>query len=160
LRNPEKEIEMMPILEREAPAKLYPASHLLALVPHQQASARGNKILVVDDDPDLRLGLHIRLRANYYDICFAGDARSALSTALNEMPDLIILDIGLPDADGYAVMRELNTFSELANVPVIIVTARNRFVHEARCRDAGARRFFEKPVDDLRLLAAIRQLVG
>jgi DNA-binding response OmpR family regulator len=119
-----------------------------------------NKILVIDDDQILCLGFAVRLKANYYDPCFAHDAESALSTALTEMPDLIILDIGLPGRDGYFVMQSLNTFPELADVPVIVLTGRDGCTHERRCRDAGAQRFFQKPVDNLRLLTAIRQLVG
>ena len=110
-----------------------------------------NKILVIDDDQILCLGFAVRLKANYYDPCFAHDAESALNTALTEMPNLIILDIGLPG---------LNAFPELAHVPVIVLTGRDGSTHEGRCRDAGAKRFFQKPVDNLRLLTAIRQLVG
>jgi DNA-binding response OmpR family regulator len=119
-----------------------------------------NKILVIDDDQILCLGFAVRLKANYYDPCFAHDAESALSTALTEMPDLIILDIGLPGRDGYFVMQSLNAFPELAEVPVIVLTGRDGCAHESRCRDAGAKRFFQKPVDNLHLLTAIRQLVG
>jgi DNA-binding response OmpR family regulator len=119
-----------------------------------------NKILVIDDDPFLCLGLKIRLKANLYHPCFAHDAESALSAALTEMPDLIILDIGLPRRDGYFVMQSLNALPELADIPVIILTARDGFTHEQRCRDAGAKHFFEKPVSNRRLLTAIRQLVA
>jgi DNA-binding response OmpR family regulator len=134
--------------------------HELKLVPHKPAKARGNKILIVDDDPELCLGLNIRLAANYYDVCFANDAESAIRTALAELPDLIILDIGLPDYDGYFVMDGLRAFPELAEVPIVVLTARNRFTHEKRCRDAGVKRLFEKPVEDQVLLLAIRQYLG
>ena len=119
-----------------------------------------NKILVIDDDQILCLGFAVRLKANYYDSCFAHDAESALSTALTEMPNLIILDIGLPGRDGYSVMQSLHAFPELADVPIIVLTARNAFTDERRCRDAGAKRFFEKPVTNLDLMTAIQQLVG
>lgn len=129
-------------------------------IKNEMATIYGKKVLVVDDDPDLCLGLYIRLKASYYETCFANDAESAVSTALTEVPDLIILDLGLPGDDGYAVMNKLSAFPELADVPIIVVTARNRFIHERRARSAGAKRFFEKPVDDRRLLMAIRQLMG
>ncbi len=124
------------------------------------ATTGGNKILVIDDDKMLCLGINTRLKANDYNPCFAYDAESALSTALAEMPDLIILDIGLPGRDGYSVMQNLHAFPELADVPVIVLTARNAFTDERRCRDAGAKRFFEKPVANLRLMTAIQQLLG
>jgi CheY-like chemotaxis protein len=76
------------------------------------------------------------------------------------MPDLIILDLGLPGDDGYAVMQRLNACPALGDIPIIVVTGRDRFTHEARARSAGAKLFFEKPVDDRRLLVGIRQLLG
>ena len=134
------------------PARLKPNRNL--------ARTGGNKILVIDDDQILCLGIDTRLRANDYDPCFAYDAESALSTALAEMPDLVILDIGLRGHDGYFVMQSFNAFPELANVPIIVLTGLDAFSHQGRCRDAGAKRFFEKPVTNLRLMTAIRQLVG
>jgi two-component system KDP operon response regulator KdpE len=131
----------------------------LKLVNPKPASTRGNKILVIEDDQFLCMGLKSRLKANHYDPCFAHDAESALSAALTETPDLIILDIGLPRRDGYFVMQSLNALPELAEIPVIVLTARNGFTDERRCLDAGAKRFFEKPVSNRRLLTAIRQLV-
>jgi len=94
-----------------------------------------NKILVIDDDPFLCLGMKIRLEANHYDPCFAHDAESALGAALTEMPDLI-LDIGLPRRDGYFVLQSLNALPELAHIPVMILTTRDGFAHERHCRDA------------------------
>src|ERR1700731_3352188 len=94
------------------------------------ARTGGNKILVIDDDHMLCLGINTRLKAKDYNPCFAHDAESALSTALAEMQALIVL------------------------------TARNSFTDERGCRDAGAKRFFEKPVTNLDMMTAIQQLVG
>jgi adenylate cyclase len=133
----------------------------LKLVNPKLGTARScNKILVIDDDPFTCIGLKIRLKANSYDPCFAHDAESAISAALAEKADLIILDIGLPGHDGYFVMQSLKALPELADIPVIVLTARDGFAHERRCRDAGAKRFFEKPVHNRLLLRAIQQLVG
>ena len=151
-------VKMLPLIDNEPhvdlciPVRLEPNRTL--------TGTRGNKILVVDDDQILCLGFDIRLRANNYDPYFAHDAESALSKAVAEMPDLIILDIGLPGRDGYFVLQGLKALPELAGVPVIVLTGRDGFTHQRRCRDAGARRFFEKPVTNLRLLTAIQQLVG
>ena len=86
----------------------------------------GTKILIVDDDSDIRRGLNVRLQANGYEVLFAADAISALSVAVKERPDLIILDIGLPAGDGYVVMERLQNYPALACVPVIILS------HEAQ----------------------------
>jgi DNA-binding response OmpR family regulator len=131
-------------------------------VPLQLAKRKphkGGKILVIDDDQILCLGLEVRLKANCYDACFAHDADFAIRAALSEMPNLIILDIVLPDSDGYFVMKSLKTFSQLADVPVIVLTGCDGFTHETRCHNAGAKRFFEKPADIRDLLTAIEQLM-
>jgi CheY-like chemotaxis protein len=129
-------------------------------VNRKLANASGNKILVVDDDPILCLGLNVRLKANYYDLCFAHDGESALSVALIEKPDLIILDLGLPRGDGYFVLQSMHRLPEIADVPVIVLTARDRFTHESLCLGAGAKRFFEKPVSNRLLLKTIEELVN
>jgi two-component system KDP operon response regulator KdpE len=67
------------------------------------------KVLIVDDDADIRRGLNVRLRANGYEVLFAADAISALTVAVKERPDLVILDKGLPAGDGYVVMERLQT---------------------------------------------------
>ena len=65
------------------------------------------KILIVDDDPDLRRGLNLRLRASHFDTAYATDGFSAIAMAQKERPDLIILDIGLPAGDGFVVLDRL-----------------------------------------------------
>ena len=119
----------------------------------------GPKVLIIDDDQDLCLGLRIRLQA-CYDTYVANDAGAGLSLAFTEMPDVIILDIGLPDYDGYFFLRSLSEIPGLAGVPVIVVTGRDRLIHEWRCLEAGATLFFQKPVDNRNLSIAIQQLVG
>ncbi len=85
----------------------------------------GNKkILIVDDDPDVTLGMHLRLRANQYDTYFAADAPSSVAEARKYAPDLIVLDLGLPSGDGYLVMESLKKVPSLAHIPVIVVSAR------------------------------------
>ena len=75
------------------------------------------KILIVDDDPDMRLGLQVRLRANNYDTCFASDAMTAISEARRHNPDLVILDLGLPAGDGFLVLEQLNVNNLLGMIP-------------------------------------------
>ena len=121
----------------------------------------GNKkILIVDDDPDVRLGLHVRLKANQYDTFFAGDAFSSVVEARTHQPDLIILDLGLPAGDGFLVMERLKTIPSLAMVPIIVVSARDVRANKERAVRAGAKAFLQKPVDNPELLAVIRQTLG
>src|ERR1700690_4258855 len=121
----------------------------------------GNKkILIVDDDPDVRLGLHVRLKANNYDVFFAADGMASISEARKHMPDLIILDLGLPAGDGFTVMERLKTNDSLALIPVIVVSARGRHANVDRALKAGAKAFLQKPVENAELLAVIRQALG
>jgi len=75
------------------------------------------KILVVDDDPDLVRALRLRLRANNYDITTASDGYSAVASAQKDRPDLIVLDLGLPAGDGFVVLDRLQNIDALAGVP-------------------------------------------
>jgi DNA-binding response OmpR family regulator len=115
------------------------------------------KILIVDDDKDLLLGLNIRLKASGYNVILAADALSALSKAQQERPDLIILDIALPGGDGFLVMNRLNSPQINLNIPVIILTAKDSKVNEERALKSGAAAFLRKPVDNDELIGTIRK---
>jgi DNA-binding response OmpR family regulator len=121
----------------------------------------GNKkILIVDDDPDVRQGMHVRLKANHYDTFFAGDALSSMTETRKNEPDLIILDLGLPAGDGFVVMERLKSVPALAVIPVIVVSARDVLANKERALKAGAKAFLQKPVDNAELLEVIRQALG
>ena len=115
-----------------------------------------SKILIVDDDPDLRTALRVRLRANRYETVSAVDGYSAISQAYKEKPDLIILDIGLPAGDGFIVLDRLHKNPELADIPVIVLTARDPESTERKALEMGACAFFQKPADNGALLGVIR----
>ncbi|SRR5258708_6026725 len=118
------------------------------------------KILIVDDDPDVRQGMHVRLKANHYDTFFAADALSAVSEARKHQPDLVILDLGLPAGDGFIVLERFRANTYLSVIPVIVVSARDVHTNQERALKAGARAFLQKPVDNAELLAVIRQALG
>jgi len=117
----------------------------------------GNKILIIEDDQDMRRGLNVRLRASEYDTAFASDAVMALSIVKKEVPDLILLDLGLPGGDGFVVLERMSNLGLLASTPVIVVSARDPKTNEKRALDAGAEAFFQKPVDNDELMKAIRR---
>jgi DNA-binding response OmpR family regulator len=117
-------------------------------------------ILIVDDDPDVRLGLHVRLKANHYDVIFAADGMASIAEARKHMPDLIILDLGLPAGDGFSVMERLKANDSLSLIPVIVVSARDRNANMDRALKAGAKAFLQKPVDNAQLLSVIREVLG
>lgn len=113
------------------------------------------KILIVDDDPDLRHALRLRLRANQYETVNAGDGYSAIAQAYKEHPNLIILDLGLPAGDGFVVLERLQHDDKLSTIPVIVLTARDPQSSERLALQSGAAAFFQKPADNAELLHVI-----
>lgn len=118
------------------------------------------RILVVEDDPDQRLAINVRLRAEKYDVVFAGDGASAVGAAQRDRPDLIVLDLGLPGGDGFTVLERLRAIPRLAGIRVIVLTAQDPAATRDRTLALGAESFFQKPVDSAEFLAAIRAALG
>ncbi len=122
--------------------------------------AKGKKVLIIEDDQEFLKGLRVRLTSCGFDVHLAPDAILAMQLALKIKPDLILLDIGLPAGDGYLTMTRLRSHMHLAHVPIIIMTAGDASIHRDRALNAGADAFFEKPVDNKQLLAAIYSALG
>ena len=118
------------------------------------------KILIVDDDPEMRLALHIRLKANNYDVAVAVDGVSGIAETRKHMPDLILLDLGLPAGDGFTVLERLSINDSLSHIPVIVVSGRDRAANKDRALRAGAKIFLQKPVKNAELLYAIEHTLG
>jgi DNA-binding response OmpR family regulator len=104
--------------------------------------------------------MSLRLKANQYDTCLAGDAFSGVAEARRSEPDLILLDLGMPAGGGFLVMERLKMIPSLAVIPVIVVSARHGLETQKRALESGAKAFLQKPVDDNQLLAVIRQALG
>jgi DNA-binding response OmpR family regulator len=121
---------------------------------------RNKKILVVEDDADVRLGYQVLLKAHGYDTFFAADALSAVSEARKQTPDLIILDLGLPAGDGFVVLERFRAMTNLSVIPVVVVSARGLHGNKERALKAGASAYLQKPWNDDELLALISQLLG
>jgi DNA-binding response OmpR family regulator len=118
------------------------------------------KILVVEDDADVRLGYSVLLRANGYDTAFAADALTAVSEARKYQPDLIILDLGLPAGDGFVVLERFRVNPAISVTPVIVVSGRDAYANKERALKAGAKAFVQKPWNDNELLTIIAELLG
>ena len=116
------------------------------------------RVLVVDDDAALARALSINLRARHYDVDTAGTGTDALRLAASHPPDLVILDLGLPDLDGTEVIAGLARWS---TAPIIVLSARDGQGDKVAALDAGAVDFIVKPfgMDELlaRLRAALRR---
>jgi len=117
------------------------------------------KILIVEDDRDIATGLSLRLKANGYDTACAGDAHSAIDMASKDKPALILLDLGLPDDNGFVLMKKMEKLPSLSSVPIIVLTGRPQEVYKEATVLAGARKYLQKPVENKELLAAIREVL-
>ncbi|MFF0366889.1 MULTISPECIES: response regulator [unclassified Micromonospora] len=111
------------------------------------------RILVVDDEPQILRALRINLRARRYDVDVAGTGAAALKSAASHPPDLVVLDLGLPDIDGVEVIRGLRGWTA---VPIIVLSGRAGSEDKVAALDAGADDYVTKPFGVEELLARIR----
>ncbi len=116
-------------------------------------SKHGPKILVVDDEAAILQTLRYNLERNGYAVCTAGDGRQALSLAESEKPDLIVLDIMLPQLDGIAVCREIRRTSA---VPILMLTAKDHEIDKVLGLEIGADDYITKPFSIYELLARVK----
>ncbi|WP_432974984.1 response regulator [Dactylosporangium sp. CA-233914] len=111
------------------------------------------RILIVDDEPQLLRALRINLQARQYDVVTAGDGTSALRAAADQHPDVVVLDLGLPDLDGIEVLRTLRAWTP---VPVVVLSGRLGSTEKVAALDAGADDYVTKPFSVDELLARLR----
>jgi DNA-binding response OmpR family regulator len=130
------------------------------LVAQESDQKTEKKILIIDDDQHLLLGLTARLKANGYAVMWASDAVAAIAVARREAPDLVILDLGLPAGDGFLVLDRMRTLSDLVTIPVIVLSARDPADNKKRALDAGVAAYFQKPPDNHEFLMAICRALG
>lgn len=120
---------------------------------------KSQKILVVEDEPDILHGLELRLGTAGYEVCTAHDGLEATRLALRETPDLVLLDIGLPAGSGHMVATRLRNIEETSNVPIIYLTARTSDDDMRQARACGVQRYITKPFDSKELLATIEKVL-
>ncbi|MFB9836251.1 response regulator [Actinoallomurus acaciae] len=114
------------------------------------------RVLVVDDEPQIVRALRINLRARGYEVDAAPDGRTALDLAARRHPDVIVLDLGLPDMEGAEVIKGLRGWS---SVPIIVLTARHASEEKVETLDVGADDYVTKPFGMDELLARLRAAV-
>jgi two-component system KDP operon response regulator KdpE len=111
------------------------------------------RILIVDDEPQILRALRINLTARQYEVLTAADGAQALAAARADRPDIVVLDLGLPDIDGLEVLRRVRSFSSM---PVIVLTAHHQQSEKIRALDAGADDYITKPFSLLEFEARVR----
>lgn len=114
------------------------------------------RILVIDDEPQIRRFLRIALRSQGWTVAEAATAAEGLAQAATGRPDLIVLDLGLPDADGRTVLAEIRGWSR---VPVLVLSVRNAESEKVQALDGGANDYVTKPFGIQELLARVRGLL-
>ncbi|WP_158753110.1 response regulator [Dyella sp. S184] len=114
------------------------------------------RILVIDDEAQIRRFLDIGLRAEGYEVLLAANAADGLALAATQSPDLVILDIGLPDREGHDVLAELRQWSQ---VPVLMLSVRDAEDEKVRALDHGANDYVTKPFGIQELMARLRALL-
>ena len=115
-----------------------------------------NRVLVVDDEPQIVRALAINLRARGYDVCTAGDGTEALHLAAAHPPDVVILDLGLPDLDGVDVIAGLRGWT---TVPILVLSGRSDSTDKVDALDAGADDYVVKPFGMDELMARLRVML-
>lgn len=118
------------------------------------------KILVIDDEPDLLEAAVITLKEVGFEVVTALDGEEGLKKALEEKPDLILLDLILPKMDGFKVIQELRYAMSAQPIPVIILTAFGTEYAQQRCEALEVKDFINKPYDSGELIAKINALIG
>ncbi len=113
-------------------------------------------VLVVDDEPLIRRTLSINLRARDYEVEAVGDGRTALEVVAERSPDVVVLDLGLPDIDGVDVLRRVR---QTSRVPVVVLSARHDSDDKVEALDAGADDYVTKPFGMDEFLARVRAAI-
>ena len=126
------------------------------------------KILVVDDNRLILKTLSMKLSANDYDVVTAEDGTAAVSSVRKDKPDLILLDLSLPDNvavggvpwDGFLIMSWLRRLEEAKNIPIVVITGSDPEKCKDRALATGAAGFFHKPINNDELLTVIRETLA
>jgi DNA-binding response OmpR family regulator len=118
------------------------------------------RILIIEDNIDIAELLTIRLELAGYSTCKTSDGASGIGAVYAYKPHAILLDIGLPDHDGFSVLRTLKGDSRTAHIPVLMLTARQAMGDIQAALTLGAKDYVTKPFDDRKLLIRIARMLG
>ena len=124
-----------------------------------QGNAPLKKILIVDDEPDILEFLKYNLKREGYDVVTAPDGKQALAVAAAEKPDLIILDIMMPEMDGVEACNRLRSMKEFQHTPIAFLTARDEDFSQIAALDSGGDDYITKPIKPRVLISRIQALL-
>lgn len=122
-------------------------------------SIMARKRILVVEDGELNRDLFVQLLEDEYEVLLAVDGEEGVRKAGLEKPDLILMDLGLPQLDGWAATRKIKANSDLKNIPVIAVTSHAMVGDEKKAREAGCDDYIAKPIDESELMAKIKKFL-
>jgi len=125
----------------------------------ESRATSSGRILIVDDEQAIRLVCRLNLQEAGFDTLEAEDGTSALALARAELPDLILLDIMLPEVDGWRVAEELRAKPETRGIPILFLSARSERSDEARAYELGGVGYITKPFDPISMTEKVRSIV-
>ena len=117
------------------------------------------KVLLVDDKREIRLLVQMTLKGSDYEFYGAADGKEAVEKALSVKPDLILLDVMMPEMDGFKACRHIKSSPETESIPVIMLTAKGEEMDIEKGRECGADDYFIKPFSPLELLKKIDKIL-
>ncbi len=118
------------------------------------------KVLIVDDEHNIRNILDFSLNAEGFEVISATNGEDAFNSAVKEQPDLVILDVMMPQGDGFETCRRIKQDNRTANIPVILLTARTTREDRERGQEVGAEGYITKPFSPGRLIESVQSLLG
>lgn len=118
------------------------------------------KILVVDDDPYILMSLEFLMRKNGFDVSVARNGKEALDLLKEQIPVIVLLDIMMPDVDGYEICRVIKSSEKLKEIKVVFMSAKSKEADIKKGLDLGAALYIKKPFSTRDLIAQIKSLVA
>ncbi len=115
-------------------------------------------VLLAEDEPNIVESITFLLERAGFDVIVAADGRQALVTALDKLPDVLVLDLMLPELDGYEVLRNLRADPDGAKLPVLMLTAKGQRIDRETALECGADLFMTKPFANAEITAAVMKL--
>lgn len=117
------------------------------------------KILIVDDEPNIIMSLEYTFKKSNFEVFIARDGQEALEILKSEIPDVIILDVMMPNVDGYETLMEIKKDEKLSNCKVVFLSAKNKEVDIQKGLDLGASAYVTKPFSIKKLIDQVNELL-
>jgi len=118
------------------------------------------KILVVDDDPYILMSLEFLMKKNGFDVMVARNGTEALEILESQLPHIVLLDIMMPDVDGYEICRHIKKSPKLKNIKVVFMSAKSKELDIKKGYDMGASLYITKPFSTRELVKQVKELLG